>query len=127
MQWLMLHNPETTIPDDYNEPNENFKKLCFLRCWRLDRIPTAITDFVTAVMGKDFVSPPITTFHAAFTSSTPTVPVVVIISPGSDPPAEIVKLANSIDFEVYKIKYLSMGQGQEKVSYSNIELGKMKY
>ena len=112
----MMQNPEIGIPVTYSESQKSFKKLCLLRCWRMDRIPTAITDFVTAVMGKEFVSPPMTTFHAAFTSSTPTVPVVVIISPGSDPPAEIVKLANSIDFEVHKIKYLSMGQGQEKVN-----------
>ena len=43
-------------------------------------------------------------------------PIVFILSPGSDPASDLMKLAERIEFGNNKIKFLSMGQGQEKVS-----------
>ena len=42
-------------------------------------------------------------------------PIVFILSPGSDPASDLWKLAERLAFGTNKIKYLSMGQGQEKV------------
>ena len=39
-----------------------------------------------------------------------------ILSPGSDPASDLLKLAERSGFGTNKVKFLSMGQGQEKVS-----------
>lgn len=48
--------------------------------------------------------------------TTPFTPVVFILSPGSDPTADLMKLADRCGFGGGKFKYLSLGQGQEGVS-----------
>lgn len=51
-----------------------------------------------------------------YEQTTPYTPVVFILSPGSDPTADLMKLADRCGFGGGKFKYLSLGQGQEGVS-----------
>jgi dynein heavy chain len=53
---------------------------------------------------------------AVFEKSKPTMPVVFILSPGSDPTSDLLKLAERSGFGGSKFCYLSLGQGQELVS-----------
>lgn len=92
-----------------------------LRCFRVDRIYLAVMDYVTRVMGEKYVTPPIISFEAVFDQSTPNSPIVFILSPGSDPASDLMKLAERIDFGSNKLKFLSMGQGQEKVALQLLE------
>lgn len=100
----------------YNDSLSVFMKLVLLRCFRVDRIYRAVEEYVTHAMGEKYVTPPIVSFEAIFEQSTPMSPIVFILSPGSDPASDLMKLAERIDFGSNKIKFLSMGQGQEKVS-----------
>lgn len=68
-------------------------------------------------MGEKYVTPPIISFETVFEQSMPTSPIVFILSPGSDPASDLVKLAERIEFGSNKLKFLSMGQGQEKVKH----------
>uniref|UniRef100_A0A668A778 Dynein heavy chain ATP-binding dynein motor region domain-containing protein n=1 Tax=Myripristis murdjan TaxID=586833 RepID=A0A668A778_9TELE len=45
-------------------------------------------------------------------------PIVLILSPGSDPASDLMKLAERSDVGGRKLKFLAMGQGQEKVPKS---------
>ena len=92
-----------------------FQRLMLIRCFRVDRIYRAVMDYVTNVMGEKYVTPPILNYDSVFDQSTPMTPVVFILSPGSDPASDLMKLAERMGFTNNKIKYLSMGQGQEKV------------
>ena len=74
-------------------------------------------------MSEKYVTPPIVSYEAIFEQSTPMSPIVFILSPGSDPASDLMKLAERIEFGNNKIKFLSMGQGQEKVKYEEQELG----
>lgn len=55
-----------------------------------------------------------------FEQTTPFSPVVFILSPGSDPTADLMKLADRCGFGGGKFKYLSLGQGQEGVSAQSL-------
>jgi dynein heavy chain len=66
-------------------------------------------------MSEKYVTPPIISYEAIYEQSTPMSPIVFILSPGSDPASDLMKLAERIEFGSNKIKFLSMGQGQEKV------------
>lgn len=92
-----------------------------LRCFRVDRIYRAVTLYVTNIMGEKYVTPPILSFESIFEQSSPMSPIVFILSPGSDPASDLIKLAERIEFGSNKIKFLSMGQGQEKVAVQYLE------
>ena len=99
----------------YETELTDFQRLMLIRCFRVDRIYRAVMDYVTKTMGEKYVTPPILSYDSVFDQSTPMTPVVFILSPGSDPASDIMKLADRLGFPYNKIKYLSMGQGQEKV------------
>jgi len=107
--------PESApFPGRYNQITD-FQRLMLLRCFRVDRIYRAITEYVTRIMGEKYVMPPVVSFESIFEQSTPLSPIVFILSPGSDPASDLMKLAERSGFGVSKLKYLSLGQGQEKV------------
>ena len=107
------------FPEKYEEDLTGFQRLLLLRCFRVDRIYRAITSFVIGSMGEKFVTPPVISFEAIFEQSTPFSPIIFILSPGSDPASDLMKLAERTGFSGNKLKFLAMGQGQEKVSYPN--------
>uniref|UniRef100_A0A3B4ZWS6 Dynein heavy chain ATP-binding dynein motor region domain-containing protein n=1 Tax=Stegastes partitus TaxID=144197 RepID=A0A3B4ZWS6_9TELE len=97
---------EAPFPMKYKDNLSDFQKLLLLRCFRVDRVYRAVTDYVSATMGENFDS-----IHE---QSTPFSPIVFILSPGSDPASDLMKLAERSGFGGSKFKFLAMGQGQEK-------------
>ncbi|XP_043925694.1 dynein axonemal heavy chain 10 [Protopterus annectens] len=121
-QWYDLDAPEQNpFPLIYKENLNSFQKLLLLRCFRVDRVYRAVTDYVTITMGEKYVQPPVISFEAIFEQSTPNSPVVFILSPGSDPASDLIKLAERSGFGGNRIKFLAMGQGQEKVALQLLE------
>ena len=55
-------------------------------------------------------------YKAIFEQSTPYSPIIFILSPGSDPASDLLKLAERSGFGGNRLKFLAMGQGQEKVA-----------
>ena len=117
-QWFDADAPELiAFPMEYSDITNDFQHLMLLRCFRIDRVYRAVTDYVAKIMGEKYVMPPIISFESIFEQSTPLSPIVFILSPGSDPAADLMKLAERSGFGSSKLKYLSLGQGQEKVIY----------
>ncbi|KAM6964967.1 dynein axonemal heavy chain 10 [Aplochiton taeniatus] len=115
--WYDLDAPEQApFPMKYKECLTAFQNLLLLRCFRLDRVYRAVTDYVTVTMGEKYVQPPVISFEAIFEQSTPNSPIVFILSPGSDPASDLMKLAERSGFGGNRLKFLAMGQGQEKVA-----------
>lgn len=81
----------------------------------MDRVYRAITNFVTQRMGEKYVTPPVISFESVFEQSTPFSPIVFILSPGADPAGDLGKLAERMGYGGNRLKFLAMGQGQEKV------------
>ncbi|XP_058137242.1 dynein axonemal heavy chain 10 [Dasypus novemcinctus] len=120
--WYDLDSLEQfPFPLDYDKRITNFQKLLILRCFRVDRVYRAVTDYVTVTMGEKYVQPPMISFDAIFEQSMPTSPIVFILSPGSDPASDLMKLAERSGFGGNRLKFLAMGQGQEKVALQLLE------
>uniref|UniRef100_A0A4W5NCU9 Dynein axonemal heavy chain 10 n=1 Tax=Hucho hucho TaxID=62062 RepID=A0A4W5NCU9_9TELE len=121
--WYDLDGPEQALfPMKYKENLTAFQKLLLLRCFRLDRVYRAVTDYVTITMGEKYVQPPVISFEAIYEQSTPNSPIVFILSPGSDPASDLMKLAERSGFGGSRLKFLAMGQGQEKVALQLLEM-----
>ncbi|XP_039327853.2 dynein axonemal heavy chain 10 isoform X2 [Saimiri boliviensis] len=116
-EWYDLDSLEQfPFPLGYDKNITPFQKLLILRCFRVDRVYRAVTDYVTVMMGEKYVQPPMISFEAIFEQSTPNSPIVFILSPGSDPASDLMKLAERSGFGGNRLKFLAMGQGQEKVA-----------
>ncbi|KAM9858629.1 dynein axonemal heavy chain 10 [Aulostomus maculatus] len=121
--WYDLDAPElSTLPVRYEETLSAFQKLLLLRCFRVDRVYRAVTDYVTVTMGERYVQPPVISLDAIYEQSTPFSPIIFILSPGSDPASDLMKLAERSGFGGNKFKFLAMGQGQEKVALQLLEM-----
>lgn len=115
-QWYDGDAPESdTFPLGYSDKLEPFEKLMLMRCFRVDRVYRAIINYISEVMGEEYITPPHISFESILEQSTSTMPIVFILSPGSDPSAELMKLADKHGCGGGKFKGLSLGQGQEKV------------
>ncbi|RKO94122.1 dynein heavy chain and region D6 of dynein motor-domain-containing protein [Blyttiomyces helicus] len=120
--WASLEAPENVaLPLDYSEKLIPFQQLCLLRCFRTDRVVNAVTNFVINSIGEKYVMPPVINYQNIFEQSTPTSPVVFILSPGADPQSDLQKLAEALGFGGNRLKFLSLGQGQAPIALQLLE------
>lgn len=84
----------------------------------MDRVYCGVIKYVIEIMGEQYITPPQVNFDMIFEESTPAMPVVFILSPGSDPTSELMKLADRYGCGGGRFKYLSLGQNQGKVRSS---------
>ncbi|NWH62016.1 DYH10 protein, partial [Geococcyx californianus] len=120
--WFHTEDPERVpFPMQYKDNLTDFQKLLLLRCFRVDRLYRAVTDYVSVTMSKKYVQPRVISFEAIFEQSSPYLVVVFILSPGSDPVSDLMKLAERTGFGGDRLKFLAMGQGQEKIALQMLE------
>ncbi|KAI5708664.1 hypothetical protein M8J76_000623 [Diaphorina citri] len=103
-------------PNNYDSVLTEFDRLMLIRCFRMDRVYQSICNYVEEVMGAEFITPSFISYDAIFEQSSCNSPVVFILSPGSDPTEDLMKLCLRNLQEQDKFKFLSLGQGQEKTA-----------
>ncbi|XP_070520949.1 dynein axonemal heavy chain 10 [Cardiocondyla obscurior] len=116
-KWYDSDMPELEqIPCDYTTRLTYFETLLLIRCFRVDRVYRGIINYITKIMGEQYIMPPHMSFDMIFKESTSTMPVVFILSAGSDPTSELIKLADRHGYGGGKFRYLSLGQNQDKIA-----------
>lgn len=86
-----------------------------IRCFRVDHVYRSIINYITDIMDEQYITPPHVSFDMIFEESTSIMPVVFLLSPGSDPTSELMRLADRYGCGGGKFRYLSLGQNQDKV------------
>lgn len=120
--WQDLEQPEESpMPGGFSEKLNSFQLLMFFRCFRVDRVYSVTNKYIASTMGEEFITPPVISFDAIFQQSATMMPIVFILSPGSDPTAELMKLAERCRMADGKFKHISLGQGQEKQALEMLE------
>lgn len=83
-------------------------------------------DFLAENLGQRFIEPQTTDLSAIFNDSSPTTPLIFVLSTGTDPAAELYKFADKMKFSK-RMFSISLGQGQgpkaEKMIHAAIEVG----
>ncbi|KYN43305.1 Dynein heavy chain 10, axonemal, partial [Trachymyrmex septentrionalis] len=126
-KWYDSDTPESEeFPCDYSTRVTSFEKLMLIRCFRIDRVYRGIINYIIEIMGKQYITPPHVSFDMIFDESTSIMPVVFILSPGSDPISELMKLADRYGYGGEKFKYLSLGQSQEKIAMELLETARTR-
>ncbi|XP_030276430.1 dynein heavy chain 1, axonemal [Sparus aurata] len=99
------------LPGDWDTKLDSFQKLLVLRCLRTDCLIQGLQDFVSAQLGQRFIEPQTSDLSVVFKESSPSTPLIFIMSPGTDPAADLYKFADVLQFSK-KICAISLGQGQ---------------
>ncbi|NXD64149.1 DYH1 protein, partial [Eolophus roseicapillus] len=114
------------LPGKWEAELDAFQKLLVLRCLRGDKITNAMQDFVALHLDQRFIEPQTTDLSVIFKESTATTPLVFVLSPGTDPAADLYKFAEEMKFS-QKLSAISLGQGQgpraEAMIHSAMEQG----
>ncbi|CAB3230574.1 unnamed protein product [Arctia plantaginis] len=125
-QWEVYCNdpsPQTTpLPAPYNKLSD-FEKLCVLRCLRQDMMVPACQGFVAKEMGNRFVEPPLFDLASSYADSHCCIPLLFVLTPGSDPMGTLLKFADDQGFGSSRLFSLSLGQGQGPIAVKLIEEG----
>ncbi|VTJ73574.1 Hypothetical predicted protein [Marmota monax] len=144
------------LPGIWDQFLDQFQKLLVLRCLRGDKVTNAMQDFVATNLEPRFIEPQASAGTQAelapwvsraslhlgtlpcrlgqtanlslvFKESNSTTPLIFVLSPGTDPAADLYKFAEEMKFSK-KLSAISLGQGQgpraEAMMRSSIERGK---
>ncbi|WIA11828.1 hypothetical protein OEZ85_011917 [Tetradesmus obliquus] len=117
-------NQAHTLPlaEPFESRLTRFQKLLVLRCLRPDRVLAGVQDFVALQLGPRFIEPPPFDLAACFKESSATTPLVFVLSPGADPMADLLALAEELKFS-RKFEKVSLGQGQGPKAEKLLEAG----
>eukprot|EP00052_Salpingoeca_macrocollata_P029607 m.302067 g.302067 ORF g.302067 m.302067 type:complete len:4524 (+) comp22998_c0_seq7:51-13622(+) len=108
--WFEEAEPENAvIPDGYNQLDV-FRRLLLIRSWCPDRTIPQARRYIAATLGERYAESVILNMENLWESSDPRVPMIGLLSMGSDPTASIQHLAKQHKVECREV---SMGQGQE--------------
>nr|XP_023655546.1 dynein heavy chain 1, axonemal [Paramormyrops kingsleyae] len=99
------------LPGEWSSELDAFQKLLVLRCLRADRLTHGMQDFVAERLGRRFIEPQTSDLTVVFTESSPSTPLIFVLSPGTDPAADLYKFADEMKFSK-KMSAISLGQGQ---------------
>merc|ERR1719197_946552 len=89
---------------------------------RSDGTVRALQDIVEAKLTKFFLEPPPLELEVCYKDSSPAIPLIYILASGSDPMADIQRLAEGLDM-LAKINPISLGQGQGPKAIAGINEG----
>ncbi|KXZ49009.1 hypothetical protein GPECTOR_23g1 [Gonium pectorale] len=99
------------LPMSYGSRLNPFQRVLLMRMFRPDKVVPAVQAFVASSLGTKFTEPPPFDLVGSYEESSCTVPLLFVLSPGSDPTAALLQFAESRGYG-NKISVISMGQGQ---------------
>nr|XP_049696661.1 dynein axonemal heavy chain 2 [Helicoverpa armigera] len=110
--WYLHPEPESQpLIGDWNDICSDFQKILFIRSLRVDRVSACITTFIINVLGPRYVEPPVLDIRAAWEESSWKTSLLFVLSPGVDPTAALIQLAQDVKM-FDRFASLSLGQGQ---------------
>ncbi|OAF65946.1 hypothetical protein A3Q56_06301 [Intoshia linei] len=125
---LSCSEPESEIlTTEWENKLNPFQKMLLIKCLRLDRFTNCVQNYVCKFMGNQFIEPQTAQLDVLFKESSPTIPLVFVLSAGTDPAADLYNFAEKLRFSK-KLSAISLGQGQgpraEALMRSAMERGK---
>eukprot|EP00049_Salpingoeca_infusionum_P010530 m.182232 g.182232 ORF g.182232 m.182232 type:complete len:2544 (-) comp14667_c0_seq7:2478-10109(-) len=109
--WFDEDQPEESpIPDGYESSLDVFRRLLLVRSWCPDRTLSQARKYVSHSLGPKYADAVLLDLDVLWSESTINIPMVGLLSMGSDPTSSIVGLAKQKKLECREV---SMGQGQE--------------
>lgn len=114
-QWLPLFNdpnPQDAIfPEPWQSKLDSFERIILLKALRSDKVIPAVQIWITEKMTDKFIIVPTFELPKCYKDSNTHIPLIFVLSPGSDPIADLMKFAEEMNM-TKRIDSISLGQGQ---------------
>ena len=82
-----------------------------LKCLRPDKVTDVMQNYVAKFLGQRCIEPQTADLDLVFKDSSPTIPLIFVLSAGTDPASDLYKFADKLRFSK-KLSAISLGQGQ---------------
>lgn len=107
---------------DFNEQITEFQKLVMARLFAEEKLLACAVTYVEQTIGKQYILPAPSAIPSLYQDMNQNIPLVFILSAGSDPMAQFAKFATEKGYgERYHV--ISLGQGQGPIAARMIESG----
>lgn len=116
-------NEQSALPEPLESNLTDFQKLLVIKAVRFDKLTNSLIYFVERNLGKEFTEPPTFDLSKSFKDSNYTIPLLFVLSTGSDPKNDFQQLA---DLNGRKVEYVSLGKSMDKIAVTKIEDTKLK-
>mmetsp|Transcript_23863 Transcript_23863/g.43710 ORF Transcript_23863/g.43710 Transcript_23863/m.43710 type:complete len:2143 (+) Transcript_23863:3-6431(+) len=113
---------EVEWPNNFKMKCTTLQRALLILALRADGTVRACQDIVEGKLGRFFLEPPPLELEVCFKDSEPAIPLIYILAMGSDPMADIQRLAEGLDM-LAKINPISLGQGQGPKAIAGIAEG----
>jgi len=123
--WRPLMDAETpwsaleSLPPELDGISD-FQKLLIIKVFRPEKIVECIGEYIAAYMGREYIEQPPLDLHVVFPDTSPSVPLVFVLSAGADPMASIIRFATEKG-RLNNMHAISLGQGQGPIAAALIE------
>lgn len=126
MQWKKWYADEkcelAEMPKTYREISL-FHKILILRALRPDRLQSALTQYVTESLGKEFIEQPAFDPFVVYDEMSVKTPAFFVLYPGVDPTPDVERVGQKYNKSIVEKTFtnISMGQGQEDIAISALQ------
>ncbi|GJQ83090.1 hypothetical protein Trydic_g20102 [Trypoxylus dichotomus] len=114
------------LPAEFDTKYDDFQKMIALKALRSDKVTNSMQCFLTKKLGPQFVEPQSSDLIEMYKESSSTVPLIFVLSTGTDPAADLFKFAERMRFSK-RLMSISLGQGQgpraEQMIHEACEIG----
>ncbi|GLC77190.1 hypothetical protein PLESTF_001896200 [Pleodorina starrii] len=123
-RWHTVHDSKAPhdqdLPGGLQERLDAFQRLLLTRCLAPDKLIPAVESYVAGSMGTRYIEPHDFKLSSIFADSASSVPIVFVLSPGSDPMADLLAFAEE---KRKQVEAVSLGQGQGPIAERYISQG----
>ncbi|XP_053695545.1 dynein axonemal heavy chain 3 [Sabethes cyaneus] len=113
-EWKDYYNSstpeESPLPAPYHDC-DGLAKIIILKCLRPDKVVPAMQKFIIQKIGHSYIEPPQFNLRTSYEDSSPRIPLIFMLSPGSDPMDSLLAFANE-KYMGDDSRIISLGQGQ---------------
>jgi dynein heavy chain len=121
--FILIDENEKEPENDWNRGLNSFQKLMLISIFKPEEVMLGLTCYIRDTLGKEFVESKTTSIAAVYEDMSPTMPLIFILSSGSDPMNSLQKFANEKDF-IEKLFSISLGQGQGPAAEALLNKGR---
>jgi len=114
-----------SLPEPWQTDLNDMENCCVKRAIRGDKLVPTVSDFVINNLGQKFTEPPPFDLVQCYADSSPEVPLIFVLTPGSDPTLTLLQFAGTKEksLENGLVKAISLGQGQGPKAEAMISQG----
>ncbi|ORY38879.1 hypothetical protein BCR33DRAFT_853838 [Rhizoclosmatium globosum] len=115
------------IPSEHIQMLTDFQRLMLVKILREEKLVPSIISFVSRNLGQEFIDIPPLDLVKVYKDTTSKLPMIFILSSGSDPIAGLMKMAASKEFNMQdRLHMISLGQGQGPIAEELIRRATMQ-